>query len=372
MQPYLDSVVLLININKTEFIMLGLFCKKKYSWLGLDISSDAIRILQLSYEKQRYTVQLCHTIVRYDSHRENKDALTNGHVSQVIKSGLAQIRCKIKLAAIAIPDSQTITKIIQVAKNLTDDEIEAYVRLEANRLIPNPITEISFDFWPIGFSQGQGDALDILLVMAKKEAVQKWIAMLKQASLTVKVVEVASYAYARACRFMDILQPCQGIGKICLIIDISSTHLKFFAIRDFVVIYTHEEIFMPPANSGREIYIDNWLLSNQGQGDNTITDKQTKHIFECDYEILLLQLRRSLQLIIASQKVTQISSILLTGNYNYNTDFTQRLQNDLELPIEIANPFQNMDIASHIDQDNLYQQAPSYMGCCGLATRYFI
>ena len=58
----------------------------------------------------------------------------------------------------------SITKVIQMPRNLRGSDLEAQVELQADQYIPFPMEEVSFDFEVIGPSEKDPEMLDVLLV----------------------------------------------------------------------------------------------------------------------------------------------------------------------------------------------------------------
>ncbi len=57
---------------------------------------------------------------------------------------------KYKYAATAVNGSSVITKITQVASNISQIDFENIVMMEAEQLIPFPLDEVSLDFEVLG------------------------------------------------------------------------------------------------------------------------------------------------------------------------------------------------------------------------------
>ena len=91
-----------------------MFKSKRRPLLGVDISSTAVRILELSKTGHHYTVAAYASTALPDNaildhHIKNKDA-----VVACIKTTLNMAPFSSKQAAVAIPDALAISKIIQI------------------------------------------------------------------------------------------------------------------------------------------------------------------------------------------------------------------------------------------------------------------
>ena len=78
-----------------------------------------------------------------------------------------------KEAAVAISGDAAITKVIQMPRTLSENELEGQVEMQADQYIPFPMEEVSFDFEVIGPSEKDPDMLDVLLVATRSENVEQ-------------------------------------------------------------------------------------------------------------------------------------------------------------------------------------------------------
>lgn len=83
------------------------------------------------------------------------------------------------------------------------------------------------------------------------------------------------------------------------------------------------------------------------------------------------QITRSLQFYFSSSQYSSIDHIVLAGGSSSIAGLAGMAQQKLGVTVSIANPFTNMTIAPHINNEQLVIDAPSLMAACGLALRSF-
>lgn len=118
------------------------------SLLGLDISSSAVKLLEISRNGSRCKVESYlvrplppNTVV--EKNINDVDAL-----SDTIRKVVSQ--AKAKDTAIAVSGSSVITKVIEMPSELNDQAMETQIALEADQYIPYPLDEVALDFEIIG------------------------------------------------------------------------------------------------------------------------------------------------------------------------------------------------------------------------------
>ena len=119
-------------------------------------------------------------------------------VGEAITRLIARAKPRSKNAAVAVSGSAVITKVIEMDADLSDDERESQIRLEADQYIPYPLEEISLDFEVIGESATNPERVSVLLAASRTENIEMRTDALIIANMTAKIVDVEAYAMERA------------------------------------------------------------------------------------------------------------------------------------------------------------------------------
>ena len=126
-----------------RFDISALFNPKARPLLGMDISSSAVKLVELTangkdgYRVERYTIEVL-----------PKDAVSDGNIANLdgvvdcVKRAWKRMGTSTRNVAMALPGSAVITKKIIVPAGLRDDELESQVETEANQYIPFAIDEV--------------------------------------------------------------------------------------------------------------------------------------------------------------------------------------------------------------------------------------
>src|SRR5438445_7794716 len=139
--------------------------------MGLDISSDFIKLLKINSIKQAYRIE------NFAIEPTPAGAIVNGEIKEyakiggVIKSMLKKSGIATAEFALAIPCSSVIIKNITIDKRLSEDEIESRAWIEANRLFPDLVGNIYLSFDILGPSIQDSSQLELMLVACRKEQV---------------------------------------------------------------------------------------------------------------------------------------------------------------------------------------------------------
>lgn len=349
-----------------------LFKKKVKRYLGIDIGSNSIRVVELdrsgtTYVLNGYAIEELPLGVVADRNIHDIEA-----VGKCIEKALKAARTKTNLAAVAVGGSSVITRVVEVAKGMSDADVEVQLQLEADQYIPYPLDEVSIDFDRIGISPNDNSKEEILLAACRKESIETRESVLAYANLTAGVVDLESYAMERAAGLLPIVKRAGAISPVA-IVDIGSTMLSFNIIHDGHIIYNREQMF-----GGRQLteeiqrhYGLTFLDAERAKKKGELPEDYEQAVLQGFMDQVSDQIARSLQFFFATGQYSTVDGIVLSGGGTRIQQLPSYIQSKLNIPTETANPFAEMKTASKINASALAQDAPSLMIACGLAMRSF-
>jgi type IV pilus assembly protein PilM len=302
----------MFNLFKFDFL------KKKTTprLLGLAIGSSSVKLLELSKSQNQYCVEN-YAIVPITQ-----------TIPEAIKQAIALSGTQLRCAAIAMPDSEVISKSIQMNDSLSPDEMEEIILADADKHTHYPLHEISLDFEILGPTTNKSQLVDVLLIAARTEKVNERIALVHAAGLNVNIVDVQSHALERAHTFITAPE------ETFMIIDIGKSAIKTMVLYQQKIIFSRSDDMQKNSN-------------------------------------ILIYIERALHFFFSSPQRQEITHMLLMGGGSYIEDLCLLLETQLSIPTSIANPFSMMSVSSKIDTAALTHDARLMMTSCGLALRSF-
>jgi type IV pilus assembly protein PilM len=116
--------------------VMELFSRKQSAVLGIDISTAAIKLLELSKTGNRYKVESYAVVPLPQDAVIDKNIANIDVVADAIKMAVKQSGSKEKNACVAVAGSSVMTKIIQMSAGLSDDDLEEQIMVEADQYVP--------------------------------------------------------------------------------------------------------------------------------------------------------------------------------------------------------------------------------------------
>ena len=352
---------------------MGLFGRKHTPLIGLDISSTAVKLLELSRSGDRYRVE------SYAVEPLPQNAVTERNITDVdsvgntVKKAVKRSGTKAKDAAVAVAGSAVITKVITMPASLSEDDMEVQIQLEADQYIPFPLEEVYLDFQILGPSEKNPESVDVLLAASRSENVDGRVAALEVAGLSPKVVDIEAYSMETAFSLIADQIAGGGEGKTIAVVDVGATMTTLNVLHDERIIYTREQVF-----GGRQLteeiqrrYGLSFEEAGRAKREGGLPDNFVPEVLEPFKEAMSQQVSRSLQFFFSSSQYDRVDQIILSGGSSSIPEVNELIQSKIGTPTLVANPFSHMALAPRVSPQALSNDAPSMMIACGLAMRGF-
>jgi type IV pilus assembly protein PilM len=350
--------------------VLGLKLKKSKNLLGVDISSTAVKLLELSHAGGRYQIE--NYVIRplpVNAVME-KNINDPAAVGESIRQAVSILKPATREAAVAVAGSAVITKVIEMNAALSDAELENQIIVEADQYIPYPLGEVAIDFERQEQTDSNSDFVNVLLAACRKENVESRVEALEAGGLIAKVVDIEAYAIERAYGLLaDQLRRVDV--RTVAILDIGATVTTVHVLLNGKTIYTREQLF-----GGRQLVED--VQRRFGLSASEAETAIKRHSLPEEYlsEILMpfkeaaaQQASRSLQFFFSSSHYSDVDCVVLGGGVAAINGLSDMVQDSLGSPVFIGNPFLNLPAGSKVNKTMLCNDAPSLLIACGLAMR---
>lgn len=351
---------------------MGVITKSQPALVGVDISSTAVKLLQLTRAGNRYRVEHYAVEPLPPNAVVEKNIVEVEVVGEAIKRALARSGSRAKFGAAAVSGSSVITKVIPMPADLDDDELEAQVELEAVNYIPYPIEEVNLDFEVLGPMPNTPDAVQVLLAASRSENVEMRASALELGGLTPRVMDVEAFAVENAFALLadQLSSPRDGLVAL---VDSGATMTTLNVLRNGRSLYTREQVF-----GGKQLtdeIMRRYGLSYEEAGvakrQGGLPESYHPEVLEPFKEAMVQQVSRLLQFFYAGSEFNRVDQIVIAGGSAAIPGLSQMVEEQLGIPTMIANPLAQMTLGPRVQAQSLAQDAPALMIACGLALRSF-
>ncbi len=350
-----------------------LFSRGRQAVIGIDVSSSACKVLELSQQDGHLRVER-YAVEPLPQNSVVEHAITEvEQVAQAVERAVKRSGTRCKYAAVAVAGAHVITKTIRMPANLNDADLQTQIEMEADHYIPYPLDEVNMDYQVLGPAEDNPEEIEVLMAACRKEIVDDYVAVIQGPGLSPAIVDIETYAMENAYALIAEHMPGGGMEKTVAVLDVGATTTNINVIHNNRSVYSRDHTF-----GGRQLteeiqrryglsYEEAGLAKKQGGlPDNYQTD-----VLRPFMEAMCQEAMRALQFFYSSSPFNSVDQVLLAGGCAQIPGIDEMVAARLGVPAMVANPFASMSLASRIKPQMLANDAPSLMISCGLAMRSF-
>jgi type IV pilus assembly protein PilM len=340
--------------------------------VGLDIGSSAIKVAQLKESKGRYFLQKFGVKPLEPEVIVDGTVMDEGRVVSAIQELFEEANVKNKHVAISISGHAVILKKISLPP-MPDEELEGQVKLAAEQYIPFDINEVNIDFHvlPSDGSEDQQGEMPVILVAAKKDKINELTELVKAAGLIPMVMDVDAFAVEN----MHAINYPMAQEETTALVNLGASVMNVNIIRAGSSLFTRD---IPLGGNRyteaiqREIGIS-FEEAEEGKKKDRGVDSDgmsLSGVMDSVNAEVASEIARTVDYFKTSAANAELSRVLVCGGVARAKGLIQQLADRMQLPVEMADPFAEIDITGcDIEPDVLADFGPSAAVGVGLALR---
>ncbi|MCO5142657.1 MAG: pilus assembly protein PilM [Oligoflexia bacterium] len=305
---------------------------------GLDIGSSAIKLVEAEKKRSGWVVKNFASVALPEDSIVDGEIINHAAVVEAIKSVVRESGSRANLVCTSVAGSSVIIKHIAIPKTSPKD-IEDQVYWEAEQYIPFDMKDISLDYEVVQEDMGDGK-MDILLVAAKKDFIDKRTSTIKECGLVPEVLEVDVLGLANIFWENYDMAPESAV----VLVDIGASLTKINIVSSETTIFTRD-VAVGGKNLTQEIqnrlgvsFQEAEVLKIDACSTGQIPEEILPLVTGIS-ENISLEIRRSLDFYATSAVQLPITAVFLCGGASRIPGLASVLTEMLGLPIEYLNPF---------------------------------
>lgn len=333
---------------------------------GLDLSPSSIKIIEAERTKQAYQLRAfgeAPTPANLASEIERDQAL----IAATIKKLAADARVSSRNVVVALSESNIYSRVVELPL-LTEAELNNAIKFEAEQYVPIPLDEVQIEHVVLKVPpKGSETAkMEILLVAARKKAVEHLETIITLADLTPVALETELLADLRAVSFQlegngVLIDIGQNSTDVAVVLEGSLKQVSTIGSGGEALtraIATSLSLQLPQAEQYKRAY---GLDSSQLEG------KVTAAILD-PLGVIVSQIKRNLAFIHQKYPNLALRKAVLTGGSALMPNLSAYLADQLALEVLLGDPFYAFERNNNFP-DPLAQVAPRFTTATGLAMR---
>jgi len=344
------------------------------SLVGLDIGSSSVKAVELGLRGKDKGFELrALGVAPLASEAIVQGAFLNSSaIVDSVKEAIDNGRIKTKDVAVAVSGHSVIVKKVSLP-SMSRDELEDQIQWEAEQYIPFDVNEVHLDFQILETSEGEGQ-MDVLLVAAKKDLVDDYVQVIREAGLNPAVIDVAAFAVENAFEanyeaVNDEIVALVNVGAQVVNINVVQQGIPAFT-RD---ITTGGNQYTEEIQKALSVTFDEAerikLGGPRSEQSQDVVPQEVEQAIRSVTETVIGEIARSLDFFSATSSESRIGRVLLSGGGAKIPGFDSAFGERTGLAVELMNPLSRMLASKGFEPEYLDEVAPSLGVGIGLATR---
>jgi len=368
-----------------DFSFANLFKKEIHSFLGVDIGSSSIKIVQMRREKGRAILETYGAIALGPYGNVEIGRATQLPVDKItaaLKDVIKEANVTTIDAGLAIPYSSSLVSVIKLPAAVAD-KLDQVMPLEARKYIPVPITEVQLDWSLVSGGKGStgtpSDKIEVMLVAIRNDTVEKYRHIAEDSQLAAAFLEIEVFSAARAS-----LE--HGIAPVA-VVDFGAATTKFYVVERGIIRESHiinrgsQELTLNASRAlnitvmqAEELKRKLGIMAVEAEvahaaleGVPGMTTADVQQSFDLSLAPVMSEISHTLGSF--EQRMGQaISAIVFTGGGSALRGFKEYAQNKLQTEVRLADPFSKVEVPAFLE-GVLKEIGPEFSVAVGLALR---
>ncbi len=233
---------------------MGFFGGKKQSYLGVDLGTGGIKLVELQNEKGRARLFTYGFTERLPDAQPPNLVDAPKETAELLRKIVQKTKTSTKATVAGLPVASVFSAVITVPKTTNEKDLRDAVQRQARKLVPIPLEEMVLDYKPVtppntkdkvasksgsaqfealakeGDKKEETKTVQMLVTGAAKTLVQKYVTVFKLAGLELVSLETESFALIRSL-----------IGKdraVSMIVDIGAVRTNIIIVENGVSFVT--------------------------------------------------------------------------------------------------------------------------------------
>ena len=343
---------------------------KKKDVIGLDIGCSSIKLVELREDKKGYKLQNLAISPLPPEAIVDGALMDSVTIIDTIRDVIANSKTKTKDVVTSVSGHSVIVKKISLPL-MTEAELEESIQWEAERYIPFDINDVNIDFQIFGAAPENPEVMDVVLVAAKKDIINDYVSIIMESGLNPVVIDIDSFALE------NMLAINYEVAKeeTVAIVNVGASVTNIDIIKNNVSAFTRD-IFKGgnqiTEEIQRQLHVDHEEAEKIKVGSKVDLTSQSviENVLKTASESLAVEIGNSLDFFQSTTTYEKIGKLYLSGGGSKIKGFDIILQQQIGIPVEIANPFKKVDYSGkNFDLEYLREIGPIMGVGVGLASR---
>lgn len=313
------------------------------SLLGLDIGSHSIKLIEIAHDGTNKILLAAGSIPTPPKALSSPLPADHEAVAFVIRQLMKETGVKTSSVALALPESQVFTRVIEVP-TLSTRELSSAINWEAEQYIPLPLDQVNIDYSILRDAKETGtDKMDVLLVACPKTLLEKYLSIVEMAELIPIAAESEIISTSRS-----LAGSVANIKGAVLLASLGALTTDLAILRGGIIAFTRSisaggEALSRALVSGLDFNASQAeeFKRTYGVAQNTLQGKIVT-LVKPIMDTIVMEMKRAMAFYSQKYKGDKIDAVVLSGGTAKLPGMVVYMAEALGIEVQLANPWVNI------------------------------
>ena len=341
------------------------------SLVGLDIGSTAVKAVRLRRNGRS------HLIVALGIEPLPRGAIVDGAIADrdivagAIRKVFADHAIRNPRVAVSLAGNAVIVKRVALP-GMSPDELRTSIYWEAKRCVPFDVEDVNVDYQVLAppVEAGGEQALDVLLVAAKKDRIAACTDVVARAGRIPVVVDVDAFAVQNAYE-----RSCGGAAGAVALLNAGAAATNLIVVQDGQPVHARDvaiagNAYTEALQQALGLGFDDAELLKTGTPVAGRTHHDAEPVLRAVTDDLVMEIGRTLDLFRTTNPDSPIRTLVLSGGTSRVAGLAAALEGAFDTPVAHLEPFRGMGaVEGRVGEAQTAELAPLAAVAAGLALR---
>jgi type IV pilus assembly protein PilM len=341
--------------------------RRSGSFLAIDIGSSSVKLLETDGAPGSIRLTAAGIAPLPPTAVQNNLIQEPAEVAAAIRDLVKKTGARATQVVTAVPGPAVMIKKIHLP-NTDDANLERQIFLEAGSAIPENLENVTLDYQVLGYTERE--EIEVLLVAVKKDIINSYTAVIRDAGLIPLIVDVDYFALENMFELNYDVDESRVVG----LVNIGARYCSINILRGGRSSFTGDipvggAEFSDVLMRTLGITAEEAELVKTGGTARSLSAEAVEAALTPAVQFLVDEIHRALSFYWRSDAEEPLSAVYLSGGTALTEGLATFLSERLETPVELAQPLERVTLARGLDTEFIRANAAALAVTVGLASR---
>jgi len=317
--------------------------------IGLDIGSSYLKVVHLREKKGAYELAAFEMLALPPELIVEGSIIDSIRLVEAIGELMKKAKLKVKNCVLGIAGHTSVIIRRITLPEMTEEELSESIKYEAEQYVPFDIEDVHMDFQILEGQNEEPGQMDVMLVAVKKDIINEYTAVARDAGLTPIIVDVNTFCIANAYEINNEVEAERTVA----VVNIGASTINLNVLKGGQTVFTRDSAMGSNLHTEalqKDMGLDYESAERVKRGEHVegVNKAEAGQKIQMASEEIAGEIARSLDLYRSTAYMEEINEVVISGGGALIKGFPEMLAETLAIEVRRAEPFHNIKVPNKL------------------------